>query len=154
MSKIYSEKLKDPRWQKRRLKIFERDDFKCQKCFETTETLHVHHVYYINGREPWEYPDFALITLCKGCHRNTSDPSNWRNEDTGEFSPAEWEMVMDIFGSGRGSLCCFNAFFAIGTTGHRLGFSSTDTLRRVIALLDRGWLDHLLTTLPPSVGIK
>lgn len=28
--KTYAEKLKDPRWQKRRLEIFERDDWTCQ----------------------------------------------------------------------------------------------------------------------------
>ena len=28
----YSEKLKDPRWQKKRLEILERDNFRCQYC--------------------------------------------------------------------------------------------------------------------------
>jgi hypothetical protein len=30
--------------------------------------LHVHHTYYFFGRNPWEYPDEALITLCSHCH--------------------------------------------------------------------------------------
>lgn len=38
----YLEKLKDPRWQKRRLEIFQRDEFTCQVCFDTESTLHVH----------------------------------------------------------------------------------------------------------------
>jgi hypothetical protein len=30
--------------------------------------LHVHHKYYENGNEPWEYANNALITLCEKCH--------------------------------------------------------------------------------------
>lgn len=64
----YSEKLLDPRWQRRRLEILSRDDFTCRHCESKTRTLHVHHRYYITGREPWEYPDVALETLCTDCH--------------------------------------------------------------------------------------
>ncbi len=31
--------------------------------------LHVHHLYYIKGKEPWDYKDSALITLCADCHQ-------------------------------------------------------------------------------------
>lgn len=68
--KSYLEKLRDPRWQKRRLQIYERDDWTCQICFDTEGTLHVHHRYYENGEEPWEADDRALVTLCEPCHRN------------------------------------------------------------------------------------
>jgi hypothetical protein len=64
----YSEKLKDPRWQRLRLEIFQRDDFACRKCGDKTRTLAVHHLYYERGREPWEYPATALVTLCEPCH--------------------------------------------------------------------------------------
>ncbi len=30
--------------------------------------LNIHHKYYVQGREPWEYPNEALITLCEDCH--------------------------------------------------------------------------------------
>lgn len=64
----YKEKLKDPRWQKRRLEIMQRDDFTCQRCKDKEETLHVHHLHYVYGIEPWDYhPDF-LLTLCETCH--------------------------------------------------------------------------------------
>lgn len=52
----YSEKLKDPRWQKKRLEIMARDFFTCQMCQCKDNTLHVHHRHYIGGREPWDYP--------------------------------------------------------------------------------------------------
>lgn len=64
----YGEKLQDPRWQKRRLEIFTRDKWTCQGCESTEKTLHVHHRFYLKGREPWDHPDVALVTLCKGCH--------------------------------------------------------------------------------------
>jgi hypothetical protein len=68
----YQEKLKDPRWQKKRLKILERDDWACQKCFDTESTLHIHHRYY-RKCEPWEYPDDALVTLCENCHEEEKE---------------------------------------------------------------------------------
>ena len=64
----YQQKLLDPRWQKKRLDIFERDEWCCQKCFDGTATLHVHHRYYTRDANPWDYPMEALITLCEACH--------------------------------------------------------------------------------------
>ena len=68
MSKTYAEKLKDPRWQKKRLEILERDKFACRYCADKEKTLHVHHVYYEKGKSPWEYEGDMLLTLCERCH--------------------------------------------------------------------------------------
>jgi len=68
MSTSYSEKLKDPRWQRLRLEILSRDDFTCRICESKTKTLHVHHIRYLRGREPWEYREFYFVTLCEDCH--------------------------------------------------------------------------------------
>lgn len=74
MAKLtYSEKLKDPRWQKKRLEILSRDNFTCQSCFDKTSTLHLHHLDYISGNEPWEYPDEYLLTLCENCHKKVTE---------------------------------------------------------------------------------
>ena len=64
----YQEKLKDPRWQKKRLEILERDNFTCQICYDTEKTLHVHHRWYEKNREPWDYPNDVYTTLCENCH--------------------------------------------------------------------------------------
>lgn len=64
--KTYSEKLKDPRWQKKRLKILERDNFSCVKCFDSDTELQVHHLKYTG--EPHEAPNEDLETVCKDCH--------------------------------------------------------------------------------------
>lgn len=67
----YAEKLRDPRWQRRRLEIMSRDGFACRRCGDATRTLHVHHLRY--SGEPWEAPDAALETLCEDCHKVVTD---------------------------------------------------------------------------------
>lgn len=62
----YRDKLNDPRWQKKRLRALERDDFTCQRCGEKNKPLHVHHKRYRG--EPWDVPDAWLETLCEDCH--------------------------------------------------------------------------------------
>lgn len=64
----YWEKLQDPRWQKRRLEIFGRAEFKCEECGNGKLQLHCHHKIYHKGREPWDYPDKELACLCDPCH--------------------------------------------------------------------------------------
>lgn len=74
--KPYAQKLKDPRWQERRRQILERDESTCQLCGTTDGTLNVHHAHYITGREPWEYEDEYLKTLCEPCHLKWHDAQN------------------------------------------------------------------------------
>lgn len=63
----YSEKLKSPKWQKKRLEVLSRDNFTCCKCGDTETELHVHHLKYTG--EPHEAPLEDLETLCKVCHK-------------------------------------------------------------------------------------
>ena len=65
----YEKKLADPRWQKKRLEIFNRDNWKCQHCGNATLQLEIHHTEYFEKKEPWEYPADMLITVCHGCHK-------------------------------------------------------------------------------------
>jgi hypothetical protein len=67
--KTYSDKLKDPRWQKKRLEILDRDNFTCKACGDTQETLNVHHIFYLPHKEPWDIPSGFLVTLCESCHK-------------------------------------------------------------------------------------
>lgn len=71
--KSYLEKLKDPRWQKKRLEIFERDEWKCFACGNSKETLHIHHTAYIKDKDPWDYDNDMLVTLCERCHKDEHD---------------------------------------------------------------------------------
>lgn len=68
----YSELLKDPRWQRKRLEILNRDGFRCQSCMDDENTLHIHHTKYGNGM-PWEVPNDWLVTLCECCHKREED---------------------------------------------------------------------------------
>jgi len=68
MKKSYSDLLKSPKWQKKRLEILQRDKFTCQSCNDDINTLHVHHLHYEKGLLPWEYENEDLVTLCEKCH--------------------------------------------------------------------------------------
>lgn len=63
----YSQKLRDPRWQKKRLQILELDNWTCQSCRSTTKNLQVHHLVY-RKIDPWDYADVCYQTLCEDCH--------------------------------------------------------------------------------------
>lgn len=65
----YSDKLKDPRWQKKRLEILQRDNFTCRSCGRDDEQLHVHHMVYDADKLPWDYDNDDLVTLCNDCHK-------------------------------------------------------------------------------------
>lgn len=69
MSKSYSEKLKDPRWQRKRLEVMQKNGFKCQSCDSSTKTLHVHHKRY-RKVDPWDYHFEELFCLCEDCHNS------------------------------------------------------------------------------------
>lgn len=62
----YAEKLKDPRWQRKRLEIMERDGFECSACGRSDNTLHIHHWKY--KANPWDAESDDLSTLCESCH--------------------------------------------------------------------------------------
>ena len=67
----YKEKLKDERWLSRKREILIRDRYTCKLCgahWKDGIELQVHHLDYIQDREPWEYNDFYLVTLCDKCH--------------------------------------------------------------------------------------
>jgi len=82
----YSEKLKDPRWQRKRLEIMDRDSWQCRHCESKEKTLNVHHIYYHKGAAPWEYENEMLLTLCEKCHEmieiRNKDMLKWVAEST------------------------------------------------------------------------
>lgn len=75
----YAEKLKDPRWQKKRLEILERDKYICQSCGAggyddpKSRRFHVHHIGYEPGVEPWDHPNELMETSCSDCHKEEHD---------------------------------------------------------------------------------
>jgi hypothetical protein len=69
-SRSYAEKLKDPRWQKKRLEVLNEADWECSNCGQKEETLHVHHPAYQKGKQPWDYATEDLFCLCEKCHKS------------------------------------------------------------------------------------
>jgi 5-methylcytosine-specific restriction endonuclease McrA len=63
----YREKLRDARWQKKRLNILQRDNWKCVECQSEEKNLQVYHILYLKI-DPWDYADDLLQTLCDDCH--------------------------------------------------------------------------------------
>lgn len=69
----YTERLADPRWQRKRLEVMNRDNWTCQRCGDSSMQLEVHHVEYWEGKKPWEYPDDMLVTVCRTCHQKEDE---------------------------------------------------------------------------------
>lgn len=69
----YQRKLAHPIWQKKRLEVLTRDGFQCQHCLSESKELHVHHKYYLTGKEPHDYPLDAFETLCFECHERETE---------------------------------------------------------------------------------
>ncbi len=77
----YSELLRNPLWQRKRLEVMQRDGFACVNCKDAVSTLNVHHCYYKWPNKPWEYPDESLLTLCESCHAvETAEASEYKKE--------------------------------------------------------------------------
>ena len=99
MQNDYLEKLKDPRWQKKRLEILERDGWRCKSCGSSECTLDVHSLFCFKGRDPWEINDGFLIALCDDCHL----PGKEGHEDVGMGEVIVEEiglLLRSIWGSG------------------------------------------------------
>lgn len=125
----YWQKLQDPRWQKKRLEILNRDRFKCKGCGATDKQLHVHHNYYISKRDPWEYPDSALKTLCWACHEEIT--TNFK-----EY-PDVWEYLFALNDETDGVLVR-----PLDSRCHILGVNPIEFIRLLANALDRGVIDH------------
>jgi hypothetical protein len=69
----YSDDLKHPFWQRKRLELFQARGFACERCGDSETELHIHHEYYKRGWKPWDYPLESLHVLCKNCHSYVDD---------------------------------------------------------------------------------
>jgi len=64
----YNEQYLHPNWQKFRLFVLNRDNYKCVNCGSVEKTLHAHHLKYARGKFIWEVPHWYIVTLCEDCH--------------------------------------------------------------------------------------
>ena len=77
MNHWYANLLTDHRWLAKRKERLAVDGYKCLNCSKGLNqvTLVVHHIGYIFGFLPWDYPLNMLATLCIGCHNDVHDGS-------------------------------------------------------------------------------
>lgn len=90
----YAQKLQDPRWQRVRLEVLDREDFTCEWCQATNKTLHVHHGYYQKGLEPWEYNTNTLHCLCEDCHPEVQALTTEAHHLFASLSHASFDTVL------------------------------------------------------------
>jgi len=83
-------KYHDPRWQKFRLKRLEQSKWSCDHCGDSKTKLNIHHVFYITGRDPWDYLPQSTIVLCDQCHEDEHLFSASGRPD--EINWTEWEI--------------------------------------------------------------
>jgi hypothetical protein len=99
----YFAQLRDRRWQRKRLKILERDGWRCQnpKCRHPDDDavfLVVHHHVYLPDKMAWEYADAELTTFCHRCHGNMHRKDN---ESLARFMEGEfysWKELSPLLG--------------------------------------------------------
>lgn len=93
----YAEKLSHPKWQQKRLKILERDEWRCVHCGDSDSSLEVHHHSYRWNADPWDYDDSNLITLCHECHSLVTKGVKELKSSLSKLGPCEFDSVVSIF---------------------------------------------------------
>jgi hypothetical protein len=128
MRKNYSDKFKDPQWQKKRLEIMGRDGFTCQHCAASDKTLSVHHSYYVSNRDPWNYPGWSLITICNDCISSARAIS--------EQEEQMWESAVSHFADRSPFWCDY--FYDIAAMYERLSekIGETNAANRMMQILE------------------
>ena len=81
-----------------RRKVFQRDDYTCQKCKiqdNTNKILEVHHIIplYSQGKDEL----FNLITLCNNCHHFAPDTKEEFNKYIKEEMDGELTILMKVW---------------------------------------------------------
>lgn len=89
MNKTYQEKLRDPRWQRKRLEKMDDENWSCELCGDGTTELHVHHLFYDQEREPWQYALDQLRCICSDCHTLSHLPEQKVVSFASQLTPPE-----------------------------------------------------------------
>ncbi len=128
--RTYKEKLLDPRWQKMRLQVLERDGWQCRSCGAGDKTLHAHHAFYRKTAEgPWDYPADTIIALCNDCH----------DEEHVDFYGVRNEVVEAVIRAGFVTASQLSEFAAVFTFAPTL---SKDEAGAVLMSLGRAFFDR------------
>jgi 5-methylcytosine-specific restriction endonuclease McrA len=100
----YSQMLRDPRWQRKRLEVMKRAEFCCEACGDKSEELNVHHKYYDRGVAPWDYPVSAYQCLCCSCHKYVSTQQKQLEKLLADYPLEIYEIIQQELLSGHISM--------------------------------------------------
>lgn len=90
MKMTYSDQLKRPEWQRKRLEVLEAAGWQCQSCDAADKTLHVHHKQYIKGRSAWDYEISNFEALCENCHAESHHAKDLINAVLAALPSSHW----------------------------------------------------------------
>jgi hypothetical protein len=103
MKMTYSEQLKRPEWQKKRLEVLNAANWMCQCCGEMESMLHVHHKRYVKGRMAWDYVLGDFEALCENCHSEAHETKELIEEILAGLPTAMWmDAASLLVGWGNG----------------------------------------------------
>lgn len=92
----YSEQLRHPNWQRKRLEAMQAAGFECQGCGDQETTLNVHHKRYIKGRMAWEYEIEDLVVFCEPCHEAEHAERDLLNHIISEAGPGGIQNIVGL----------------------------------------------------------
>ena len=90
----FADQYKHPLWQKKRLEIFERDEFTCVNCGPSDRQLHVHHGYYEINKMLWEYDNDTMITVCEKCHKEIDIQKRLLHKKIAKLFLWQWKFLI------------------------------------------------------------
>lgn len=64
----YADSLRSVQWKQWARIRRNRANNACELCRKGGATLHVHHWWYVKGKEPWEAEEGQTVVLCETCH--------------------------------------------------------------------------------------
>ena len=138
---------KDPRWQKRRLEIMERDEFSCVNCGDTKKTLQVHHKLYRKDQKPWEYEDDALETLCQTCHDKATIDTRELKE---VMISLDSSAIRVVVGYAKGLVAIKNGFDYVFPSVEISSYEEAQGFAAALLSNDR-WTDKVIEVLDNGV---
>ena len=129
----YSEKLKSPKWQKKRLEIMNLRGFKCDKCGNEDEQLNVHHRFYIKGREPWEYDNDVFQVLCNKCHKIEHE----KKDMVIEVIPEKYDLLISVINEDYSDVDISNLTYFLDNVKNEEDIP--DIMSLLSDSIDHGW---------------
>lgn len=141
----YSEKLKSPKWQKKRLEILNLRGFKCEICGNEEKELHVHHRFYLSKRQPWEYDNDVFQVLCSDCH----EKNHKKEVEIKEVVPKKYELLIGLIEAIE-PFDIDNLIYLLEDTS----IDVNETFRLLSNALNSGWLDSALNVIKDKETIE